>query len=152
MSNNSRLRILIILLIFGLIGGSLGAVFALAHSGRFGSGRAAFSEDLAVRQAAGNYLQAWQDGAPDRMYVYLSELDRARVSETEYRQHFEAFPVAPLHFKLGTVQLVAADRATIQARIMWPELAEEGALDKAEQLVLVKENSVWRIREDESLN
>ncbi|MDR2431983.1 MAG: hypothetical protein LBD99_07025 [Candidatus Margulisbacteria bacterium] len=150
--NSGRLKILIILLALGLAGGFLGAFFSLSRSGRPGGGRAALSEDLAVRQTAGGYLQAWQDSAPDRMYVFLSAVDKDRVSAEEYRRHFEAFPVAPLHFKLGTVKLIEPERAAMQARIMWPELAEEGALDREEQLILVKESGVWRVREEESLN
>jgi len=152
MITGAKLKILIVLLLLGCVGGIAGALISLHKSGRMSGLKITLSEDLAVRQTAGNYLQAWQDAAPDKMYVFLSDTDRARVPEEEYRRHFEAFPVAPLHFKLGTVKLAGAERAVIQVRIMWPELAEEGALDKEEQLVLVKENGVWRIREDESLN
>ncbi|GBR74982.1 hypothetical protein NO1_2063 [Candidatus Termititenax aidoneus] len=147
-----KIRILIVLLILGLVGGFSGVLFSLARSSGGGVPRASLAEDLAVRQAAGGYLQAWQDQAPERMYVYLSRSDRELVSPDEYQKHFEAFPVFPQHFKLGAIKLLAADKASIKVRVMWPEMSEEKMLDREEQLILVKENDVWRIREDESLN
>ncbi|MDR1453447.1 MAG: hypothetical protein LBJ25_05695 [Candidatus Margulisbacteria bacterium] len=146
-----KFKILIILLILGLAGGFLGVLFSFAHSSG-GVLRASLAEDLAVRQAAGGYLQAWQDQAPERMYAYLSRADRELVSKDEYQKHFEAFPVFPQHFKLGALKLLAADKAAVKVRVLWPEMAEEKMLDREEQLILVKENNAWYIREDESLN
>ncbi|MDR1113817.1 MAG: hypothetical protein LBL50_01850 [Candidatus Margulisbacteria bacterium] len=123
----------------------------ILHSGNSAS-RVSLAEDLAVRQSAGGYLQAWQDQAPERMYAYLSRADRELVSQDEYQKHFEAFPVFPQHFKLGAIKLLAADKASLKVRVLWPEMSEEKMLDREEQLILVKENDVWRIREDESLN
>ena len=126
-------------------------LFSLSRSGG-GALQTSLSEDLAVRQAAGGYLQAWQDQAPERMYAYLSRSDRELVSKDEYQKHFEAFPVFPQHFKLGAIKLLAADKASIKVRVLLPEMSEEKMLDREEQLILVKENEIWRIREDESLN
>ena len=147
-----QLKILIVLIILGMVGGLGGVLIALSQSGSVAP-RVSLAEDLAVRQAAGNYLQAWQESAPERMYAYLSEDDKARVSREEYKKHFEAFPVYPLHFKLSTVKLVNADRATIKVRVLWPEpVKESDGIEKDELLILVRENSIWRIRESESLN
>ena len=150
--NAKQLKILIVLAALSVVSG-FAAVLVLMFQSGDDAPRVSLAEDLAVRQTAGNYLQAWQEAAPERMYIYLSENDKTRVPKDEYQKHFEAFPVYPLHFKLGTVKLVNADRATIKVRVMWPETTQEsGALEKDEQLVLVRENSIWRIRENESLN
>ncbi|GBR76942.1 hypothetical protein NO2_1414 [Candidatus Termititenax persephonae] len=151
--NAKQLKILVVLVSLGLVGGLVGALVSLSSFSGGKAPRVSLAEDLAVRQTAGNYLQAWQEASPERMYGYLSELDKARVAKDEYQKHFEAFPVYPLHFKLGTVKLVNADKATVSVRVLWPEPAQESdALEKDEQLVLVRENSVWRVREAESLN
>ena len=118
---NNRWKIIIVLLVLGLLSGISGAFFSLRFSG--GGTRASLSEDLAVRQIAGSYLQAWQDEAPDKMYVYLANVDKSHVTMEEYRRHFEAFPIAPLHFKLSTVTLADPERAVIKVRIIWPELS-----------------------------
>jgi hypothetical protein len=147
----NKIRILIVLLLLGLVGGFSGVLFSLARSSG-GAPRASLAEDLAVRQAAGAYLQAWQDQAPERMYTYLSRADKELVSKEEYQKHFEAFPVFPQHFKLGALKLLAADKASLKVRVLWPEASAEKMLDREEQLILVKENNAWQIREDESLN
>jgi hypothetical protein len=147
----NKIRILIVLLLLGLVGGFSGVLFSLARSSG-AAPRASLAEDLAVRQAAGGYLQAWQDQAPERMYAYLSRADKELVSKDEYQKHFEAFPVFPQHFKLGALKLLAADKASLKVRVLWPEASAEKMLDREEQLILVKENNVWQIREDESLN
>ena len=151
MIDRGKIKILVILLVLGLIGGLSGAFVSLRLSGAAGA-RASFSDDLAVRQIAGSYLQAWQDSNPEKMYVYLSNADKAHVAMPEYKRHFEAFPVAPMHFKLSTVKLADTGRAVIKVRIAWPEPDEERFLEREEQLVLIKEENVWRIREEESLN
>ena len=145
-----QLKILIILVILGMVGG-LGGVGALVVMSQPGGrpARVSLADDLAVRQTAGNYLQAWQDSAPERMYTHLSEADKARVTPAEYKQQFEAFPVYPLHFRLGTVKSIGADRAAITVRILWPE--PEHGIEKDEQIVLIRENSAWRILERESM-
>jgi len=150
--NAKQLKILIVLAALSVVSG-FAAVLVLMFQSGDDAPRVSLAEDLAVRQAAGNYLQAWQESAPERMYAYLSENDRARVTREEYRKHFEAFPVYPLHFKLSTVKLINADRATIKVHILWPEpVKESDGIEKDELLILVRENSIWRIRESESLN
>ena len=146
-----KLRIIIILIIIGVIGGFSGVLFSLMHSNR-GIPRATLSEDLSVRQVAGGYLRAWQEQSPERMYAYLSRTDKELVTKDEYQKHFEAFPVFPQHFKLGTLKMLGEDKAALKVRVLWPEASEEKMLDREEQLILSKEDGVWRICEEESLN
>jgi len=151
MIDRSKIKIIIILLILGLIGG-LGGAFVSLRPHLTARARPSLSDDFAVRQIAHSYLQAWQDADPEKMYVFLSNTDKYHVSMPEYKRHFEAFPVSPVHFKVSTVRLVDPTRAVIRVRIAWPEPDEERFIERDEQLVLVKEESVWRIREEESLN
>ena len=159
MIDKSKLKILKILLLLGIVV-ALGVLIGerIVVSLRSGnsifrlSRPASLSEDFAVRQIANNYLQAWQDSDPEKMYVYLSNLDKSRVSMAEYARLFEAFPLAPLHFRLNPPRLVNPERAIVKVRFTWPDMSEERFIERDEQLVLVKEESVWRIREEESLN
>ena len=94
------------------------------------------------------YLNAWEDLQPQKMYQLLSKTEREMIPEEKYIKDFQEFPLRPIEHKVLATRTIG-NKAVVRVLVSWPSLDPEPLL-KEEKLVLMLEDDKWTLSEQES--
>jgi len=148
MLNRKQIRFLIVC----ALGGFIAAVLFLFISYR---SLAAVNfnqnfESKLVRTVLDGYFKAWEEADPAAMYKYLSREDQQLATLAEYQEQFAEFPVQPTGHNLKNVSF-APGIAKALIIVGWPDFSTGKSIQREELFYLVKEGTVWKVRESVSL-
>jgi len=126
------------------------SVIAGTFMGLFVGGREGVSPEDQVGFIVSEYLSAWQELQPQKMYDYISRSDKTSLSRDQYIEQFMQFPVRPIKYEIVSIS-VTGQSARAKLLIDWPELEGSISLSREELFFLIREDYGWKILEEGSL-
>ncbi len=80
----------------------------------------------------------------------MAAADRAEISQADYLEQFEEFPLRPAAYSLKKIYAIEGGLVAVYD-IAWPDFSTDQNVIREEEFFLVREGSTWRIKEEVSL-